>query len=90
MCHETVRLLLSLVILCGSLASISKVINESPVSSNAWVGAAYLYATQTDSSPEVGAIFGVVGTVESSVLGYGAALAWGGPVGLAVGLGVGL
>lgn len=82
--------ILALTTLCGIFAMSSKSVLEQPKDANAWVGVAYMYAKHTNDSAEMGALFGVVGSVESTLFGYAAAGAWGGPAGAAVGLAVGL
>ncbi len=63
--------------------------NFTPKDSNAWVGISYLYASNGGSA-EGGAIIGVGAVADTALMEALAASIWGGPVGLAVGIGVGL
>ncbi len=85
---KKIKSLLTLSIVCGAFAFGTKqatLVNDS----NAWVGVGYLYSENGGSNGGAAAI-GAYGTVNSTLTGAAAAGMWGGPVGMGVGILVGL
>ncbi|MDR2811419.1 MAG: hypothetical protein LBB84_12860 [Tannerellaceae bacterium] len=85
-----IKFLVMLLCVCGLFAFSSAKANKNVDDAKIWGGIGYLAARSPAASPEVGLAISIVGTWESAIWGAGFALACGGPVGICVGLGVGL